>query len=60
MNAPQTLQLLLAKALYADGDAINAGALILHEAIRFHGAGVGFHRDFGSGRQRKSRAYAIE
>ena len=60
VNTPQALQFRFAKALHADGDAVHARTLVLHEAIGFHGAWVGFHGDLRTGGQRQAVAYAVE
>ncbi len=60
VDPPQALQLRFAKALYADGDAVHPGALIINEAIGLHGTRVGFHGDFRPGGQRQAGADAIQ
>ena len=60
VNTAQALQFRFAKALHADGDAVHACTLVLHEAIGFHGAWVGFHGDLRTRGQRQAVAHAVE
>ena len=60
VNTPQPLQLAVAEALHADGDAVHPRALILHKAVCFDGARVGFHGDFRVARQIQARTHAVE
>ena len=60
MNAPQTLQLWLAKALHADGDTVHARALILDKTVGLNGARVGFHRNFSIRCQLQACAHTVQ
>ena len=60
VNTPQALQLRLAKALHADGDAVHARALVVDKTVGFNGAGVGFHRNFSIRCQVQARAHAVQ
>ncbi|SVK46189.1 Uncharacterised protein [Acinetobacter baumannii] len=60
VDAPQTVQLLGAEALHPDGDAVDAGALVAAEAIGLHGAGIGFHGDFGVVGDANARPHAVQ
>ena len=60
VDAPKTLELAVAKALYPDRNAINARPLVLDEAVSFDCPRVGFHGDFCIRGQRQTRANAVQ
>ena len=58
VDAAQALQAVVAEALHADGQAVDAGGAVLTEARLLRAAGVGLQGDLRIGAQRQQGAQA--
>ena len=60
MDTSQPSELSLVETLYANGDTVHPGTLIIDETIGFHGARIGFHSDFRIITHGEARAYTVQ